>query len=248
MEETNQSGDTIDIGVCKKINIKKKVENRKEKRRNMWSLRKQRNLNTKEKMTQNHNNNTQYDDEELTCGYDIHIDNAWPNENYNNTLRIIHYNANGISPNMDYIEWETLQWRLNEIQADIYCLNELNLDTRNNLVQYKLREIAKKTDRHSKLEMQSSHCSPRTEGSYFKPGVPMIGIRGNWSGRMTAGLEKYKDVLGRWSIRHLRGRRGSTISIMSVYQVCKDSSGQNTAFDQQQTDYYVRLKKMVDPM
>ena len=71
---------------------------------------------------------------------------------------------------------------LDECQADIYCLNEINVDTRQSNVQYELRERANHQDKHLHFSMNSSKQPPATAKSIFKPSGTMMGVHGNLSG------------------------------------------------------------------
>ena len=194
------------------------------------------------------NKDKQYDNEEQTWGDEIELDDNWPQSNKKGTIRIIHYNANGITSGNQYGEWETLIHRLDDIQADIFTINETSIDTRQSNVQFKIREEAWKFDQSMKIKMESSKSAAKTEGSIFKPGGTMVGIRGNWAGRTTKiGEEITKDELGRWSAIHLQGKGGQIVTVMSVYRVCTYGEGKSTAYIQQQVDYMNKYKKIIDP-
>ena len=164
-------------------------------------------------------------------------------------LRILHLNTNGITSKNNYIEWESLLDMLDEYQTDIYCLNEINVDTQQSKVQYDLRERAKRQDKHTHLSMNSSKQLPATINSIFKSEGTMMGTRGNWSGRViNIQNDPAKDKLGRWTATHIRGVKDTILTIISVYQVCSGGgTGDNTAYLQQQTYLYKERGRHLDP-
>ena len=79
--------------------------------------------------------------------------------------------------------------------------------------------------------MESSLQPPRTEGSIFKPGGTLLGVKGMWSGRCINLDKDYtKDILGRWCSMHMQGKGGKIITIVSAYRVRKQETGKNTAY------------------
>ena len=191
----------------------------------------------------------QYDDEGKTWGDEIEIDKRWMTETQHDRLRIMHLNTNGITSKQEYVEWEVLLDSLNDYQTENFCLNETKLDTRQSKVQYELKERAKHQDKHLYLTMNSSKQPPATSQSSFKPGGTLMGIRGNWSGRIIhLQNDPTKDTLGRWTTMHLKGKNDTIITIMSVYQVCQGGElGDNTAYIQQQTDLFHARGRYLDP-
>ena len=110
--------------------------------------------------------NRQYDDEESTWGDELQLSPQWPNQNNNSTIRLVHYNANGISAGSQYIEWETMLQSAEDIQADIVCLNETKIDTRKSKVQYEVRQIAKTLDKFIHINMNSSKQPTKKRTQY----------------------------------------------------------------------------------
>lgn len=209
--------------------------------------------------SQNKTNNTkkakttiqQYHDEEETWGDEMTLSKNWPqgDQQEREFTRIIHLNANGIAAENKFIEWETCLHSMDDIQADIFCLNETKIDTRQGEVRYEVHKIAKSKDRSMVIQMESSKQSPKKRLSIFKPGGTMIGIRGTKSGRiLKLTNDKSKDSMGRWTIAHLKGKGNTIVSIISAYQVCKNGEkGEATAFLQQQADCYEKHKRVVNP-
>ena len=67
-------------------------------------------------------------------GDELVMDKCWMHPNSEPRLRILHLNTNGITSKNNYIEWESLLDMLDEYQTDIYCLNEINVDTQQSKV------------------------------------------------------------------------------------------------------------------
>ena len=224
----------------------KKSERRKEKRKE------ERIQKSKNKSNNNiYKNVQQYEDEEETWGDELTLNKSWPKieKPDEGSVRIIHLNTNGISSEGQFIEWETMLHSMDDLQTDIFCINETKIDTRQGEVRYKVHEIAKKKDKFIALRMESSKQSPRKRTSIFKPGGTLVGVRGTMSGRiLQVKNDEAKDPLGRWSVIHLKGKGNTVVSIFSVYQVCKNGDkGEATAYLQQQADCYEKFKKIVNP-
>ena len=84
---------------------------------------------------------------------------------------------------------------------------------------------------------------------FSKPVGTMIGIRGQWSGRVIKSTKNEgEDKFGRWTTSHLKGKGEIIVSIILVYQVCKNGeNSKNTAYLQQQTDFLEKYGQLVDP-
>lgn len=182
-------------------------------------------------------------------GDQLTIQDNWPRENKEERLRIITINLNGISSQANYLEWEIILGNMADLQADIFVIQEANLDFRGR-VRDEVRQKAKQFDKHMRIFMESSKQEPNKRGSTYKPGGTMIGVTGAWSGRLKNIEEpNTKDTLGRWSVCHLIGKAGKTISVISLYRVCaqKHNIGSNTLYMQQQLDIEKKNKRISDP-
>ena len=240
----------------KNFNLKKhkkhrrKSSLRKEKRtKRRWRRQQQNSDQTDDEVIGIHTKqNRQYHNESKTWGDEISLEESWPMNTQDNTIRIVHYNTNGIGSDNCYTEWESILHSMDNIQCDIFCLNETKLDTRQSEIQYNLKKILRNHDQYAKITMESSLQPPRIEGSKFKPGGTMIGTKGTWSGRcITIENDYTKDNIGRWCSIHLQGKRGQIITILSIYQVCKHEVGKNTAYIQQQADLIKQHTRILDP-
>ena len=241
-EQPNTNLENQTTSLTKRTNYKIRRRNRK---RNKRKLQRQ----TKIQISAPVIRQRQYDDEDKTWGDELTIDNEWMESNDSGKIRLLHLNTNGITSKNEYVEWEILLDSLEQYQADIFCLNETKLDTRQSQVQFDIRDRAKRLDKHLHINMNSSLQQPATVNSIFKPGGTMVGTRGNWSGRtIHITSDKAKDKLGRWSVTHLRGKNNTTITILSIYQVCsRGYEGGNTAYLQQQADIYKLKGRFRDP-
>jgi hypothetical protein len=118
---------------------------------------------------------------------------------------------------------------MKSIGADIFGANEINVDTNHPLVQRLLRRHSNQVWEHSRIQTSSSQIS---FNSTRKPGGTLLGVTGNTTGRVMA---QYSDPMGRFSSLTLLGRMGKHITVISSYQVPKNSnlSGPTTAHTQQ---------------
>ena len=159
----------------------------------------------------------QYTDEEETWGDEMTLTKAWPNIEGEGHIRITHLNAKGITAENKFVEWESLLHSLDDIQTDIFCINEINVDTRQAAVRYEVQKLAQSKDKFINIQMNSSKQTPKTRGSVFKPGGTMVGVRGNLSGRFINKRENEdRDPLGRWTIS---SGQGCCHSIQSEQQI-----------------------------
>ena len=190
----------------------------------------------------------QYSNEDTTWGDELVISDGWKQQRDQDVFRVLHYNVNGITAENDFMEWETILQSLEDVQADVFSLNETKLDTRNSNTQHVIRQKAKISDPRMKLHINSSHQTPRVRQSIYKPGGTLMATRGHWTGRIVQPKhDSSQDSLGRWSVTHLQGKNNTIISIFSVYRVCPDYTGENTAYVQQQNDLYKRYQRIIDP-
>ena len=222
----------------------RKRRRKRDKRRNIRSTKNGNTTNA------SRNNKQQYGDENKTWGDELTLDSKWMETNNDNKLRILHMNVNGIVSKNDYIEWEVLLDNMDQVQTDIFCLNETKVDTTQSQVQFDIRDRGKRMDKHMHLNMNSSRQKPISSKSIFKPGGTMIGTRGNWSGRIiNIPNDQSKDTIGRWTVTHLKGKNDTILTILSVYQVCQQegADGENTAYIQQQADLYTTKGKLLNP-
>jgi exonuclease III len=134
-------------------------------------------------------------------------------EKEDHILRIYAQNVNGIKIDADGGQYKEICNLAKEVQADIFCFQEHNLDT----TQFKIRQILQNTTlkqwQRSRLVIASS---PIEFAGYWKPGGTAILSNGHVTGRLTTvGQDKW----GRSSYQTLLGQRGRKFTIISAYQV-----------------------------
>ena len=100
------------------------------------------------------------------------------------------------------------------------------------------------------LAMEAT-CSSRgqTPGKIYHPGGAALLVTGTWTGRISMKGSDPKG-LGRWSYMTLQGKRGTSITIISAYQVNKDSicrNHSNTAYFQQWNILHTAGEQNPDP-
>ena len=99
-----------------------------------------------------------------------------------------------------------------EIQADISCCQEINLDTTQNAVQTIIYKTMQRHWQRSRLTMGST---PIAFSGQYKPGGTLIMSTGSITGRIQ---ETGKDPWGRWSYQTMLGHNSMVITIISTYQ------------------------------
>ena len=185
-------------------------------------------------------------------GHPLRIQDNWPSNNDNNTLRVATVNINGISPNNNYLEMEAIVGQMIEQQIDILCLTEINLDFNKKEIYNNIWETLKKVDRHIDINMRTSTQPSRITNSTFKPGGTMILTSSAWSGRRIREFKepKTKDIFGRWTTTHLRCKSGKAITIINWYRVNNDKNNlgaTNTIYMQQTNQLEKHYNRTMDP-
>jgi hypothetical protein len=97
--------------------------------------------------------------------------------------RIYSQNVNGIRLDKDGGQYKELCTIHQEVQADILCIQEHNLDTTQYQVQQIIHQTTRKHWQRSRINMASS---PMTFSSTWKPGGTAILSTGSITGRLTA--------------------------------------------------------------
>ena len=145
--------------------------------------------------------------------------------------RLFAMNVNGISLDQRGGQFDEICQLTKEVQADILCCQEHNLDITQSQVRSILYDTARQHWNRSRVQFSST---PIPFTNYYKPGGTMIMMVDQVSGRITS---QTSDHLGRWSSYTLRGRDSQLFTIISVYQVVTDTPqpGTSTAAAQQQS-------------
>ena len=121
---------------------------------------------------------------------------------------------------------------MNNLDADIICFTEPNLDTS----QPKIRlDLHKTIQRHCPQSKILSTTSPLTFQSAFKPGGCLTIIRNSLHSRVN---HQGYDELGRWQYVRIATKTEAMIYIITIYKPCKHTlkqAGPMTVFRQQWT-------------
>jgi exonuclease III len=154
-------------------------------------------------------------------------------------FRLYFQNVKGLRLGNNGLDMLDYFCQMKSIDANIIGANEINLDTNHPLVQRTFRRHQSQVWAHSRIQTSSSQIS---FNSTRKPGGTLLGVTGNTSGRI---MSHYSDSMGRFSSLTLLGRLGKHITVISAYQVPKNSNlaGPTTAHTQQ----VLQLKRIDHP-
>ena len=116
------------------------------------------------------------------------------------TVRFIHINTGGISSKKKLVECKLLLTSISQSQADIYSVNEVNLNTTQAQIKRDLYDIGQTEIRHGQQFYSTSKESyPRA----FKPGGTMLGLAPHMASRRE---DHGSDSKGRWTWVQLTGK------------------------------------------
>ena len=120
---------------------------------------------------------------------------------------------------------------LQEVQADVACGQEHNLDSIQSPVRSILFETVRQYWQRSRISFSNT---PTAFRNLYKPGGTFMISAGNATGRVRT---THHDKWGRWTSQTFQGREGITVTIISAYQVVTDTPGKGltTAASQQQS-------------
>ncbi|KAI2491614.1 hypothetical protein MHU86_22931 [Fragilaria crotonensis] len=143
--------------------------------------------------------------------------------------RIYSQNVNGINLDRRGGKFNAICELLREIQGDIFCGQEHNLDTSQANVRQTLYDT---TRQHWERSLLTLGTTPIAYHTQYKPGGTFTLATGHITGRI---LAHESDKWGRWTIQHLTGKADRKVAIFSVYQVVDKSvkGGITTARQQQ---------------
>jgi exonuclease III len=169
----------------------------------------------------------------------LSVENQRINESWGDTLmekqthvtRIYGMNVNGLSLDKRGGQLDVLCNVINEVQADVFCGQEHNLDTDNTQV----RQILYQTARHHwKRSRITFGTTPIPFSKHYKPGGTFMITAGDLTGRV---IEQKHDKWGRWVSQLYQGQGSIKIIIYSAYQVVdkKITLGCITTASQQQS-------------
>jgi hypothetical protein len=165
----------------------------------------------------------------------------WVTGEYTETFRVGALNINGISKQLDWLEWDIIIQTMSNLQIDMMGLTEPNINFKNKRTMLQLRDIAKKTDRNVQL---SASCSNQLNFTEKKMGGTLSILSGRWAGRKV-GTDN--DPKGRWSSITLNGKKDRMVTLITAYRVCQQKGGiGSTVFHQQQLDFEEEGLKQVN--
>ena len=127
--------------------------------------------------------------------------------------RVYCQNVNGIRYEKDGGQFREMCTILQEVQADVLCIQEHNLDTTQHQIRQTLQQTAHKHWQRSRLTIASS---PISFSGTWKPGGTAILSTGSITGRITASCS---DEWGRWSYHTFQGQQRRKLTIITIYQV-----------------------------
>ena len=164
-------------------------------------------------------------------------------EKAKNTFRLYCQNVNGFTLDRRGGQFGELCKVLKEIQADVYCGQEHNLDVQQPHVKSILYESIQQHWHRSRL---MAGTTPLDCQSTYKPGGTLILTIANATGRIA---HQSSDKWGRWVSQTFQGGGGRRVTIISVYQVVSDvvHPGQITVAAQQHTLLLQTQDKLKSP-
>ena len=182
-------------------------------------------------ITKNTANKTPYEDSDIIGGT--------IKEKPDETIRISSMNPCGLR--LDEIT-NQLQHAL-DLDIDIQCYSEINLDTTKTHLLQQLQEQVTQIDTQARSTWSSSKI---TTTRNYKPGGTGIITFGGHAGRIKS---SGTDALGRWSYQLLDGKGNKEILIMSIYQCCTNPTNKVgiAAYHQQQTQLSMMNRQDTDP-
>jgi exonuclease III len=133
-------------------------------------------------------------------------------ENSSSHTRLYVSNVNGIPLDRRGGHFDTLCKLHIEIQADLFCGQEHNLDTTQLAVRSILYDTARQYWPRNRMVFGTT---PITFHTRYKPGGTFILSTGNLSGRV---VKQTRDTMGRWVVQELIGSQGRKVAIVSAYQ------------------------------
>ena len=145
------------------------------------------------------------------------------NEKPDDVTRVYAMNVNGLALDRRGGRYDTLCETLKEVQADIFCGQEHNLDSNQTAV----RSILFNTSRqHWQRSRALFATTPIEFTNAYKPGGTMIMTLDNTTGRI---IRQSADKWGRWVSYTYQCAHNATLSVISAYQVVPMSTARGTA-------------------
>ena len=157
--------------------------------------------------------------------------------------RIYSMNVNGLSLDRRGGKFATVCQVQREVQADILCGQEHNLDSNKTQVRSILFNTAQQHWTRSKIMFGTT---PIAFTSMYKPGGTFLVTAGDLTGRV---ISQTTDKWGRWVTHTYKGRGEMSIAVISAYQVVNKTpmAGTITAASQQQSLLLQSNDHILDP-
>ena len=130
-----------------------------------------------------------------------------------NVTRIYGLNVNGLKLDQRGGQLEELCQIINEVQADVFCGQEHNLDSDKTPVWQILYQTTRKHWKRSRITFGTT---PIPFSKQCKPGGTFLITANDLTGRV---IEQKQDKWGRWVSQVYQGRGSIKIAIYSMYQV-----------------------------
>ena len=147
------------------------------------------------------------------------------------TFRVYSQHVNGLTLDSRGGQFDSLCRVIKEVQADVMCGQEHQLDTAQYAIKSVLHQTCKQHWQRSRINFGTTVVPFK---SMYKPGGTFITTVGNATGRIRS---QTSDDLGRWVSQTFQGAAGRKITIISAYQVVSDVviPGTTTAASQQKS-------------
>lgn len=113
-------------------------------------------------------------------GDTMNFHDTWETGEYNKSIRICSININGISQDLDWIEWDMTLRSMHKLQIDILGITEPNINFRNKHIVNKIYDTAKAFERNMQISLS---CSNQLIKSKKKKGGTMTVLSGRWAGK-----------------------------------------------------------------
>jgi hypothetical protein len=174
------------------------------------------------------------------------VNNPWGDvrgKKGDNITRIYAINLNGLQLDDKGGKFDSVCRSVKEIQADVFCGQEHNVDT----TQAKLRHILFDTaSQHWERNRLVIGTSPIPFSTPFKPGGTLVMTVGSLTGRL---FKQERDKWGRWSSQVYQGQAGRKIAVISAYQpiVKGGTAGKITVAAQQVSLLLQSADKVTNP-
>jgi hypothetical protein len=147
-------------------------------------------------------------------------------------MRLLLNNPNRISAQNDFVDFQYICQRMLAYDVDIFGLSETGVNWKLGYAWNRCKQILQDFWPHSRLIGSTSDIPSKEVVQY---GGTCTVVTDKWTGRIESSGSDPQG-LGRWSYVRLNGKNGRRVTIVTVYQVCKQTverAGPKTAFMQQ---------------